>query len=322
MAGRSAHVRRISNEPRSPGERRRSSSQGDATPRIPAPAASLGLGPSPAPTPSSGLGLLHPHSQDIGTGTPRRTSSSQPHTPAASTFFQPGQSNNTQTNAPGGQPATRDGQAGAQLTGPAGEHAQATQAPGQQQQQQQQPSRLLGFLGLGDMLQLSSAGLLTTSAAAHNHSVPTLNANSGSHPHLAAAAHSVLAATSFLSAAVPHHRSATTPIPSSLLPARTHSRGESAIPLDRSQSPAPFMAAPPAPPSKGHTSPSKVCPLSPLLRHVPHLLPVSGTTALGLGFPMSRREAARQIEDGRRVQWIIWLECRLRTSFPCLLARP
>ncbi|TBU22983.1 hypothetical protein BD311DRAFT_109425 [Dichomitus squalens] len=270
MAGRSAHVRRISNEPRSPGERRRSSSQGDATPRIPAPA-TLGLGASPAPTASSALGLLHPHSQDIGT--PGRTSSSQPHTPAASTFFQPGQSANTQTNAPGGnapggQPGTRDGQGGAQLTGPAGEHGQAAQAIGQQQQQQQQqPSRLLGFLGLGDMLQLSSAGLLTTSAAAHIPSVPTLNANSSSHPHLAAAAHSVLAATSFLSAAVPHHRSATTPIPSSLLPARTHSRGESAIPLDRSQSPAPSpsMAAPPAPPSKGHTSPSKVCPLPPLL---------------------------------------------------------
>ncbi|TFK78345.1 hypothetical protein K466DRAFT_668467 [Polyporus arcularius HHB13444] len=61
MAGRSAHVRRISTDARGP-ERRRSSSHGDATPRVPAPPTLLHphdhspspmRSPSPSPAPSA-----------------------------------------------------------------------------------------------------------------------------------------------------------------------------------------------------------------------------------------------------------------------------
>ena len=237
MAGRSAHVRRVStnNEAR-PTVRRRSSSQGDTTPRLPAPAG-LAMG---TPVPGGGaLGLLSPPTED----TYRGGSVSQPHSPTAPTFSQSLGSHANSTTAAIGQ-AKGDQAAGeAQSTG------------------QHQPSRRLGFLALGDMLQ-SSAGLLATSTHSHSHS-PASHAT-----HLAAAAHTVLAATSLLSAAAPHYRSITSPIPSSLLPTRTHSRPDAAPPIDRAHSPAPPSGAPmatsPPPPSKGHTSPSKVCLLSQL----------------------------------------------------------
>ncbi|KAI1784258.1 HbrB-domain-containing protein [Ganoderma leucocontextum] len=99
-----------------------------------------------------------------------------------------------------------------------------------------------------------AGGLLATSS--HSAAHPTSHST-----HLAAAAHSVLAATSLLAAAAPHHRSVTSPIPPSLLPTRTHSRGEAAVPLDRAHSPAPpsgpSMATSPPPQNKGLTSPSK-----------------------------------------------------------------
>ncbi|EIW62463.1 HbrB-domain-containing protein [Trametes versicolor FP-101664 SS1] len=47
------------------------------------------------------------------------------------------------------------------------------------------------------------------------------------------------------------------PIPHSFLPARTHSRGESALARDNASSPTPNMAASAGQPAKGHTSPSK-----------------------------------------------------------------
>ena len=237
MAGRSAHVRRTStpNEAR-PTARRRSSSQGDNTPRMPAPAG-LALG---TPVPADGaLGLLHPPTDH----THRGGSVSQPHSPTAPTFSQSLASHANSTAAAIGQ-------------------AKGDQATGESTGQHQQPSRRLGFLALGDMLQ-SSAGLLATSSHSHSHSHSNPAANPPSHPHLAAAAHSVLAATSLLAAAAPHYRAITSPIPSSLLPTRTHSRGEAAVPLDRAHSPVPPsgppMATSPPPPSKGHTSPSKVC---------------------------------------------------------------
>ena len=191
-----------------------------------------------APTAGGALGLLHPPTDDAAR---RGGSVSQPHSPTAPTFSQSlGLAGHANTSVAAIGQGKGDQPAG-ESTG----------------QQQQQPSRRLGFLALGDMLQ-SSAGLLATSHS-HSHSP----ANPPSHPHLAAAAHSVLAATSFLAAAAPHYRSTTSPIPSSLLPTRTHSRGEAAVPLDRAHSPVPPpgppMATSPPPQSKGHTSPSKVC---------------------------------------------------------------
>ncbi|KAI0702547.1 hypothetical protein C8Q76DRAFT_754763 [Earliella scabrosa] len=170
MAGRSAHVRRVSVEPPRGPDRPRSSSHGDAGSRRPYPAQ---LSPHHLPP-------VHSRSPSPGPPPP----------PALS----------TSASAAPGEPST--------------EHVH----------------RRLAFFG--DMLQLSSAGLLAA------------------------------AASSPASVASSAQRSATTPIPSSLLPARSHSRADSALPRDSrdgAHSPVPSgpMAAPPAQ-NKGHTSPSKV----------------------------------------------------------------
>ena len=169
MAGRSAHVRRVSVEPPRGPDRPRSSSHGDAGNRRPYPAQ---LSPHHLPP-------VHSRSPSPG-----------PPPPALS----------TSASAAPGEPST--------------EHVH----------------RRLAFFG--DMLQLSSAGLLAT------------------------------AASSPASVASSAQRSGTTPIPSSLLLARSHSRADSALPRDSrdgAHSPVPSgpEAAPQAP-NEGHTSPSKV----------------------------------------------------------------
>ncbi|RPD54187.1 HbrB-domain-containing protein [Lentinus tigrinus ALCF2SS1-6] len=184
MAGRSAHVRRISSDFRGP-ERRRSSSHGDATPRVPAPTTLVGH-------------LLHPHDHTVPPS-PMRSPSPSP--------------------APSVQNATPQG-------APTADHG---------------PKRL-GFLG--DILQLPSAGHLPSASHLHSH------------------AHSSHLAPSPASVASSAQRSGTTPIPSSLLPARSHSRADSALPRDPREgahSPVPLqsMASPANQPNKGHTSPSK-----------------------------------------------------------------
>ena len=207
MAGRSAHVRRISSDVRGP-DRRRSSSHGDATARVPAPPSLVGL-------------LLHPHDHSVPPS-PMRAPSPSPSPSASAAPAPPAQ------NAP------------ADAHGP----------------------KRLGFLG--DILQLPSAGHLASSSHLHSHSHMQhlgLGLGLGASPASASA-----------SAASSSQRSGTTPIPSSLLPARSHSRPDSALPRDireGAHSPAPSsMAAPANQPNKGHTSPSKVCALFYMSYHV------------------------------------------------------
>ncbi|KAI0373563.1 HbrB-domain-containing protein [Pilatotrama ljubarskyi] len=65
----------------------------------------------------------------------------------------------------------------------------------------------------------------------------------------------LLSSAGSISVASSAHRSS--PIPHSLLPTRTHSRGDSALARDNPSSPTPTMATATGQPSKGHTSPSK-----------------------------------------------------------------